>query len=673
MRYLSVVILLLVFATGLQGCVGGDPEVGVLSPNKELALRLSVNDDGSLFYELAKGGEVILAPSKLGFSFQNHPPLDAFEIINFKLSSYDNVWTAVWGERKDIVDNHNALFVELREKKGERQINLRFRVYDDGIGFRYEFPQQKTLDSFVIMREMTEFNFDGDPTAWWIEADYNSYEKDYQTSALSNVQHVQTPLTVKTEKGTYVSIHEAALTDYASMTLKRTRDTGVEAELVPWADGTKVKASTPFQTPWRTVLVAEGTKQLIESDLVLNLNEPNKIQNTEWITPMKFMGIWWGIHLGVHTWQEGERHGATTERAKQYIDFASQNNIGGVLFEGWNKGWDKWGTREAYVVPTSDFDLEGVAQYAKERGITIVGHNETGGNVDAYESHVEEIFSLYSKLGINIVKTGYVAEQGFTNGEHHQGQWGVNHYRRIVKLAAKHKIMLNVHEPIKDTGIRRTWPNMMTREGAKGGEWNAWSKGNSASYTQVLPFTRLLAGPMDYTVGILDVDFSRFEGQRYDWWGQPQEMDTRVHTTLSHQLASIITLYSPLQMMADMLENYEGHPAFKFIRDYNPDIDDTRVLEGEVGEYVAIARRAGEEWYVGATTGSESRNLNVVLDFLSPNQSYIAEIYQDSMQTHCVNDPEAYDFIRVAVTSESVIPLHLAECGGAAVRLSPQP
>lgn len=665
-------LLLILCLVGLSGCFGKDPVMGVLSPNKSIAVQLRLDPDGSLFYQVAKNDSHVIKFSRLGFSFKDHAPLDKFELVDYKLSSYENTWQAVWGERKNIVDKYNGLFIELKEKGGNRQINIRFKLFDDGVAFRYEFPQQLGFDSFVIMDEKTQFKIAQDANAWWIEADYDSYEKDYKQSLISELDHVQTPFTLRTKSGNYVSIHEAALTDYASMTLKRSENLTLKAELVPWRDGTKVKASTPFQTPWRTVQIASDTKELLSSDLILNLNQPNKLKDTSWITPMKFIGVWWGIHLGVHTWQEGERHGATTERAKEYIDFAAKNNIGGVLFEGWNKGWDNWGERDAYVVPTADFDLDGVAQYAKERGVSIVGHNETGGNVEAYERHVEEIFALYSELGIRVVKTGYVAEKGFSNGEHHQGQWGVNHYRRIVKLAAKYRIMLNVHEPVKDTGIRRTWPNMMTREGAKGGEWNAWSKGNTAEHTQILPFTRMLAGPMDYTVGIFDIDYSNFAGQRYDWWGEPQTADYRVHTTLSHQLANMVTLYSPMIMVADMVENYQGHPALKFIADFNPDFDETIVLEGEIGEYVAIARRSGGDWYIGATTGADARVVSIALTFLTEGQEYQAEVYQDSDQTHCQKDPEAYSFSRKSVSRYSTLQLYMAGCGGAAVRLAPK-
>mgnify|MGYP003110653659 CR=1 FL=1 len=665
-RFITLIISML----ALAGCLGGGKTLEVVSPDKHLAVQLHLDERGELFYQVRRDGNAIITPSKLGFSFKGHPPLDKFELVDAKLSSYDNTWTAVWGERKRIINNYNQLFVEFKEKRGDRQLNVRFRLYDDGLGFRYEFPQQSAFKSFVIMNEMTQFNLAEDSTAWWIPADYDSYEKLYKTSKVSELRQVQTPLTMKTPAGQYVSIHEAALTDYASMTLSHQGEYNLEAELVPWQDGTKVKAATPFQTPWRTLQITDSASGLLQSDLLLNLNEPSRIDDTSWIEPMNFIGVWWGVHIGVHTWQEGPRHGATTERAKQYIDFAAANNIGGVLFEGWNKGWDNWGTREAYLVPTDDFNLQEVAAYARAKNVSIVGHNETGGNVEAYEQHVEEVFSLYQKLGIRVVKTGYVAEQGFSNGEHHQGQWGVNHYRRIVKLAAKYHIMLNVHEPVKDTGIRRTWPNMMTREGARGGEWNAWSAGNNANHTQILPFTRLLAGPMDYTVGIFDIDYSRFSGQRYDWSNKPQTGQFRVHTTLSHQLANLVTLYSPLQMMADMIENYIDHPAFKFIRDFDPDIDETQVLDGEIGEYVAIARRSGDVWMLGATTGTSARRLSLPLDFLLPEKQYQAEIYQDTAQTDCAAGAENYEIVTRTVTASEVLNLQLVECGGAAVRFT---
>lgn len=655
----------------LQACTQADMQRQVNSPDGQIAISVELNKNGQLFYQVNKNSEALLMPSQLGFSLQKQRALDSFKLLSTQVTSYKKNWQAVWGERKNISNEYNELFIALQDTQSERKVNMRFRAYDDGVAFRYEFPQQNALTQFVIMDEKTDFNLAQDAQSWWIEADYDSYEKLYQQSTVSQVKQVQTPFTLRNQDGTHISIHEAALTDYASMTLKHSQGNGLTAELVPWQDGTKVKAQTPFRTPWRTIQIADTAAALVSSDLIINLNEVNQLADTSWIKPMKYIGIWWGIHLGVHTWKEGDKHGATTERAMQYIDFAKQHNIQGVLFEGWNKGWEQWGTREAYLVATDDFDLKKVAEYAKHQGVAIVGHNETGGNIEAYENHVDEIFSIYSQLGINTVKTGYVAEQGFTNGEHHQGQFGVNHYRRIVKLAAKYQIMLDAHEPIKDTGIRRTWPNMMTREGARGGEYNAWSEGNSADYTMILPFTRLLSGPMDYTPGIFDIDYSRFQGKRYDWQGNPQKSGYKVHTTLARQLANMVVLYSPLQMAADMIENYQNHPAFEFIKALDVDYDDSKVLNAQIGEYISVARRTKQQWFIGSATNSKAREVTLKLDFLSPDTKYLATLYQDTPDADWQKNPEAYDISEQVVDANSVLNIQLAPGGGAAISLKP--
>ena len=668
MRFISILFSSLL-ALNLTSCAKADKNLSVSSPDKQTQIQLQLADNGELTYQIMRGQQVIVKPSQLGFEFVKQPSLTQFQLLDSQMRSHKSSWQAVWGERKQIKQNYNELFVLLQDKHSQRKLNLRFRLFDDGLGFRYEFPQQAAMSKFVITDEKTQFNLAENMQTWWIEADYNSYEKPYQTSELNKIKHVQTPLTMRGQDGLHLSIHEAALTDYASMTLVRTNDTTLEAELAPWADGTKVKAQVPFQMPWRTIQIADSAAKLVESDLIINLNEPNKLADTSWVKPMKFMGIWWEIHLGIHTWKEGPRHGATTERAMAYIDFAAENNIEAVLFEGWNKGWEQWGTREAYVVATDDFDLEKVANHAKSKGVVIVGHNETGGNIEAYESHVDEIFSIYSELGINVVKTGYVAEQGFANGENHHGQFAVNHYRKIVELAAKYKIMLNVHEPVKDTGIRRTYPNMMTREGARGGEWNAWSAGNSPDYTMILPFTRLLAGPMDYTPGVFDIDYSNFAGKRYDWWGNPQKSEYRVHTTLARQLANMLVLYSPIQMAADVMENYQGHPAFEFIRQLNVDFDDSKILAGEVGEYIYVARQTGDTWYIGLATNSQSRLAQVNLDFLDAGATYQAQIFKDAADAHYQTNPEAYVIEQQQLTQQDKLSINLAAGGGAAIIL----
>ena len=645
-------------------------DVSIFSPDNSLTISLIQQENGETSYQInhqTKGKAIEV--SGLGFAFKNMATLNKFEILSSEQKSVNTNWVSPWGQNKQHQDQHNELLVKLKEKNGERLVNLRLRAFNDGIGFRYEFPKQATMNNIVIMDEKTQFIFPSEQQVWWLEADYNSYEKPYQNTPLSQVQHANTPITMVAKNGLHMSIHEAALTNYASMTLVSTQANTLEAELVPWKNGDKVVATLPFNTPWRTIQISNDAAGLANSELILNLNEPNQLANTSWITPMTYIGIWWEIHLGVGTWEMGERHAATTERAMKYIDFAAQNNVGGVLFEGWNKGWGQWGKREAYVVPADDFDLEKVANYAREKGVKIIGHNETEGRIEAYESYVEEIFDIYSDLGINTVKTGYVAEDGFTNGEHHQGQYGVNHYRKIVKLAAQKQIMINAHEPIKDTGIRRTWPNMMTREGARGGEWNAWSEGNSAEYLVTLPFTRLLAGPMDYTPGIFDIDYSHFAGKRYNWAGEPQTGDYRVHTTLARQLADMVILYSPLQMASDAIENYENHPAFKFIRDLNINFDSSFVAHAKIGEYITVVRQTGDEWYIGSGTNNTARTLTLPLDFLPDNEQFIAEIYRDATDAHFVSNPEAFVIEKMEVNNNDSLNLNLAPGGGQAIRI----
>lgn len=641
------------------------------SPDKTNTIQFEINNEGVLLYSVSRESQPVIQPSRLGFNLRDQKPLNVFRLTSSKRQSRNTTWEAVWGENKHIVDHHNELLLELRDTESKRKLNIRARAFNDGVAFRYEFPKQKHLSKFIISDELTQFNVAMNPETWWIEADYNTYEKLYQHTPLDKIDHVHTPLTMRAPSGLHVSIHEAALTNYASMSLKRGAGTQLTAELAPWANGDKVRTSAPSVSPWRTIQLSDDARGLISSNMVLNLNEPNALTDTSWIKPMVYMGIWWEIHIGLGTWTVGDRHAATTERAMEYIDFAAENNIGGLLIEGWNKGWDKWGERDAYLVPAHDFDLIKVAHYAKQKGVRLVGHNETGGNAEAYQHHVDDVFDIYRALGIQTVKTGYVAEGGLSNGENHHGQWAVNHYRRIVKLAAHYNIMLNVHEPVKDTGIRRTYPHMMTREGARGLEYNAWSEGNPPNHTLVLPFTRLLAGPMDYTGGIVDLDFSNFEGKRYDWWGNKQTRDYRVHSTLARQLADMIILYSPLQMAADVVENYRGHEAMSFIRRLDMDFDTSIVLEAKVGEALTIARRSGDTWFVGASTNEQARELKLVFDFLPAGKTYEAHIYRDADNAHWKTAPEEWVKESKNLSSKSSLKISLAPGGGAALILSP--
>ncbi len=438
--------------------------------------------------------------------------------------------------------------------------------------------------------------------------------------------------------------------------------------LAPLPDGVKAYIPSTFTTPWRSIQLGDKAVDLINSSMILNLNEPSKIADASWIKPQKYVGVWWGMHLGTQVWTIGPRHGATTENAIKHIDFAAANNIQGVLFEGWNKGWESWGGYQKfdYVEPYADFDLEYIAKYAKEKGIELWMHNETGGNIPDYEKNMEKAFARYKELGIHTLKTGYAG--GFPNGYWHHSQYGVKHYQKVVETAAEYQIMVNAHEPIKETGIRRTWPNMMTREGARGMEWNAWSEGNSAEYLVTLPFVRLLSGPMDYTPGIFDIDYSRAKADkgRIEWNGPNK--DCCIKTTLARQIANWVIIYSPLQMASDLIENYEGHPAFQFFRDYDADCDWSEALQGEIGEYIVVARRAGDRFFLGAGTNADARVLKQKLDFLKEGVEYEASIYADDLSS---NDPEAYKIEKLIVTANDILEMNMAATGGCAVSFIP--
>jgi alpha-glucosidase len=482
---------------------------------------------------------------------------------------------------------------------------------------------------------------------------------------------------METADGLFLSIHEADLTDYASMTLAGSEDDTLLCDLVPWSDGVKVKASTPHRTPWRTIQIAENAGDLITSYLILNLNEPNVLGDVSWVQPGKYVGIWWGMHIDKYTWRSGDRHGATTERAKRYIDFAAEHGFPRVLVEGWNEGWDgvwtKEGDRFSFTTPVDDFDVEAVSAYAAARGIKLVGHHETSAAVDNYERQLEDAFAYYRSLGIDTVKTGYTGwgreierrdEEGNLIGtEWHHGQYMVRHYRGVVETAAKYHIMLDVHEPIKDTGTRRTYPNMMTREGARGQEYNAWSieGSNPPGHTTILPFTRMLAGPFDFTPGIFDLLFEEYRP------------DNRVNTTLAKQLALYVVMYSPLHMAADLPENYGDHPAFQFILDVPVDWQETRVLHARIGDYVTIARqdRDSEDWYVGSITDEDGRTLEMPLTFLEPGREYVAEVYADGADADWESNPLGIQVYEMSVDRDTILKLRLAPGGGQAIRLRP--
>ncbi|MBN1261983.1 MAG: glycoside hydrolase family 97 protein [Anaerolineae bacterium] len=638
--------------------------------------------DGAPYYAISREGNDVILPSRLGFVFSHEAPLrQNFALAASETQSVDEVWTQPWGEVKEIRNHYNELHVALTETtNAPRILHLTFRAFDDGVGFRYEIPEQAHLTDFEILDEETEFILAGNHQSWWIPAyGDNRYEYLYTQSPISDLDIVHTPLTMATAEGLYLSIHEAALTDYSSMTLWHTGDATLLCDLVPWSDGVKVKATAPLKTPWRTIQIAETPGDLITSYLILNLNEPNRLTDVSWIHPGKYVGIWWGMHLGLNTWGSGPDHGATTENALRYMDFAADNGFAGVLIEGWNVGWDgdwtRYGDRFEFTTPYDDFDIETVATYAAERGVTLIGHHETGAAVQNYEEQMEEAFAFYRDLGVTTVKTGYVGwgqgikrynESGNLVGlEWHHGQHMVEHYRKVVETAADYQIMLIVHEPIKDTGIRRTYPNMMSREGARGQEYNAWDGegGNPPDHTTILPFTRMLAGPMDFTPGIFDLLLE-----------DADRPGNRINTTLAKQLALYVVLYSPHQMAADLPENYAGHPALQFIRDVPTDWETTQVLNGAIGDYITIARkdRASSDWYLGSITDEEGRTFEIPLTFLDEGRTYTAQVYADAETADWDYNPLAVQISEATVDRESTVTLKLAPGGGVAIRFHPE-
>jgi len=642
-----------------------DATEAVSSPDGRIEAVLLLTA-GRPTYSISYDSQPVIRPSTLGFRFKDDAPLvDGFFIESVEHSSTDETWEPVWGAASEILNRCNEMTVRLREAEGlERAMFVVFRVFDDGVGFRCVLPEQPHLTGVDIVSEETTFRLAGDHTVWWNRNDYDSYEHLYRETPVSVIDGANTPVTFATSEGLYLSIHEANLTDYAGMTLvpEEGVPNSLAAELVPWPDGvTRVMGGTPLVTPWRTIQIGERPGDLVESHLIQNLNEPCVIEDTSWIRPMKYAGIWWSLHIGKESWHEGTAHGATTENATRYIDFAAEHGLDAILIEGWNTGWDRWGARGAfdYVTPYDDFDLEEVVRYGREKGVAIIGHHETGGDAADYETRVDEAFDLYSRVGVAAVKTGY-AGGIYPRGQHHHGQWMVFHYRKVLEKAAEKRIMLNVHEPIKPTGISRTYPNMMTREGVRGMEYNAWSEGNPPEHTTILPFTRMLAGPLDYTPGIFDLTFDK------------HKPDNRVHTTMAKQLALYVVLLSPLQMAADLPENYEGDPAFEFIERVPCTWDETRVLDAAIGDYVVIARRSGDEWYLGGITDEEGRVLEVSLDFLAGgNMPYRARIFRDGSDAHWETNPTAVDISTVELGAKDTMTLELAPGGGAAAYFTP--
>ena len=720
-QLLTVICQLLIVNCSLLifSCSSPNIKTEVTSPDKKIKVAFNIDNDGAMSYNVKvckglKDGEeiegkgdmgsewrtIFIDDSQLGFEAKDGLNLkDAFEIVDVKFSSNDETWEQPWGENRIIRNHYNEMAVDLINEDSIF-LTMRFRVFDDGLGFRYEYGITD-VDEVIITDELTSFNIKENGTSWSIPADFDSYEHLYRTLPIYEIEDANTPFTFKTKSGIYASIHEAALIDFPEMTLglRQSKDKSLKSkvtenqsskfkaqsskfkvQLAPYPDKktkaifTAASQSLTFKTPWRTIQISDKAVGLINSNLIINLNEPCALDgDLSWIRPMKYVGVWWSMHLGVESWHIDDRHGATTENAKRHIDFAANNNIDAVLFEGWNEGWDSWGGRQNFdfTKAYADFDIDEVMRYAKERNVEIIGHHETGGNIINYEKQLEETYRWTKEKGINYVKTGYAG--GISDFHNHHGQYNVRHYQKVVETAADNHISLNVHEPIKPTGLRRTYPNLMTGEGARGMEWNAWSEGNPPEHHVTLPFTRLLAGPMDYTPGTFDILFenTRNSPQRKKW-NDNDKGDSRVNTTLAKQLANWVILYSPLQMASDMIEHYEGHPMFQFFRDFNPDCDWSEALQGEPGEYIVVVRRAGEDFFLGAATNGSAREVAVPLTFLSENQDFVATIYSDGNDAHWKTNPTSYKIEKKRISHNDTLFINMAAGGGCAVTLFPR-
>lgn len=724
------ILLLLLFV--LIICAVSFPAQNLNSPNGKLSLSFKLTPTGEPVYRLSYKNKIVVKESKMGFEIKDQPALrNGFTVVEAKTSETNETWNPAWGEVKTIRNNYKELAVILQQivavdaagnarpnaevfsgasnsdaKKLTRKIVVRFRLFDDGLGFRYEFPIQDELKYFTIQDEKTEFNLTGDHKTFWIPGDYDSQEYAYNTTKLSEIDAtkgklvseiavksvfadnaVQTPLMMKSSEGLYINIHEAALVNYPTMYAMVDRKTfGLTAHLAPNALGSAAFLQTPAKTPWRTVIVSDKATEILASKTILNLNEPSKIKDTSWIKPQKMIGVWWEMHAGVATWNYSDvnnvklgetdwkslkpngKHGANTANVKRYIDFAAKNNINGVLVEGWNVGWEDWfgNWKENvfdFVTPYPDFDVEELQKYAASKNVKLIMHHETSGSASNYERRLDEAFRFMKTHGYDAVKTGYVGKI-VPRGEFHDGQMMVNHYAHVAETAAEYKIMIDAHEPVRPTGLHRTYPNWLTSEAARGNEFNAWSVGNPPEHETILPFTRLMGGPMDYTPGIFEIKMSAYDPKKKE----------QVHTTLAKQLALYVTIYSPLQMAADLPQNYEKRmDAFQFIRDVAVDWDDTRILEAEPGDYLTIARKAKnkDEWFVGAITDETARGVKAALDFLTPNKPYVAAIYSDAENADWEKNPMAYEVKTYLVNDKTTLKMALANGGGAAVSLKP--
>ena len=676
-----------------------------VSPDNNVHLSFELQEKGKPSYSLQYKKSQVINPSTLGLELNGQESLqEGFEVVNTSTSSFDETWQPVWGENKDIRNHYNELLVELKQTSTGRFMNLRFRVYDDGIGFRYEFPQQRNLVYFVVREEHSQFAMSGDHTAWWIPGDYDTQEYDYTESKLSEIRGllqgavsgnasqtvfsptgVQTSLQMKTAEGLYINLHEAALVDYSCMHLNLDdKNLIFESWLTPDAVGNKAYMQSPCHTPWRTVMVSDDARKILASNLILNLNEPCKYEDTSWIKPVKYIGVWWEMIAGgkpwAYTWdipsvkldetdytgvKPNGVHPANNANVKKYIDFAAEHGFDQVLVEGWNIGWEDWfGNSKDYVfdfqTPYPDFDIKMLNEYAYSKGVKLMMHHETSSSVRNYERHMEAAYQLMNKYGYNSVKSGYVGNM-IPRGEHHYGQWLNNHYLYAVTEAAKHRIMVNAHEAVRPTGLCRTYPNLIGNESARGTEYEAFA-GNKPFHTTVLPFTRLQGGPMDYTPGIFEMDMNKLNPNSH----------SHVNSTLARQLALYVTMYSPLQMAADLPENYERFmDAFQFIKDVAVDWDESRYLEAEPGRYIVVARKAKgtDNWFVGCTSNEDGHISALKLDFLDKDKKYIATVYEDSKDAHYRTNPQAYTIRKGIVSAKSVLKMKAAPGGGYALSI----
>ncbi|MDR1683479.1 MAG: glycoside hydrolase family 97 protein [Candidatus Symbiothrix sp.] len=695
------------------------------SPNGNFSMNFSLSDDGSPVYQLNYKGKEIIKPSKLGLELTNQGGhgsfgedvsagnqvqtnlYNGFQVENTQSGTFCQTWQPVWGETKNILNHYNEWAVTLNQAATQRQIRIRFRLFDDGLGFRYEFPQQKNLVYFTIKEERTQFAMTGDHTALWIAGDYDTQEYDYTTSKLSEIRGlmqktitpnssqtpfsptgVQTALQLKTADGIYINIHEAALIDYSCMHLNLDDKNFIfESWLTPDAQGVKGYLQAPCVSPWRTLIVSDDARDILASNMTLNLNEPCKIEDPSWIKPVKYIGIWWEMIAGKTSWaytddlpsvqlgvtdysnvKPSGKHAANTKHVKEYIDFAAANGFDGVLVEGWNIGWEDWfGNSKDYVfdfvTPYPDFDVKEIHRYATSKGVKMIMHHETSSSVRNYERHLDAAYQFMKDNGYDAVKSGYVGNI-IPRGEHHYGQWMNNHYLYAVQKAADYKICVNAHEAVRPTGICRTYPNLIGNESARGTEYQSFG-GSKPNHVTVLPFTRLPGGPMDYTPGIFEMDVAKLNPNNH----------SQVNSTICNQLALYVTMYSPLQMAADLIENYQRFPdAFRFIKDVAVDWDDSKYLEAEPGEYITIARKAknSDNWFIGNVCGENGFTSNLKFDFLDPGKKYIATIYTDAKDAHYKTNPQAYTIKNVEVTTRSKMKLTSAPGGGFAISVIPK-